>query len=251
MSDAEIRALWSVDPGQTVGVTLDDEALTRCYERRPAPTLRVNFVTSADGAVDVAGYSAGLSGTADKRVFGILRKVCDALVVGAGTLRHENYGPVRLDEARRAWRRAAGLPEVPTLVVVSGSLTLDPGLPALANAPIRPIVLTSTSAPAPDGLPEVAEVIRAGDAHVDLRAALAALRERGLSQLLCEGGPQLFGTLTAADLVDELCLTVSPLLAGGDAGRISAGPPAPSPVALTLHHTLAADGTLLLRYTRG
>jgi len=251
MSDAEIRALWSVDPGQAGGAVLDDEALTRCYERRPAPTLRVNFVTSADGAVDVAGYSAGLSGTADKRVFGILRKVCDALVVGAGTLRHENYGPVRLDETRRAWRRAAGLPEVPTLVVVSGSLTLDPGLPALASAPTRPIVLTSTSAPAPDGLSEVADVIRAGDTHVDLRAALAALRERGLRQLLCEGGPQLFGALTAADLVDELCLTISPLLAGGGAGRISAGPPAPSPVALTLHHALSADGILLLRYTRG
>jgi riboflavin biosynthesis pyrimidine reductase len=92
-------------------------------------------------------------------------------------------------------------------------------------------------------------VLYHGTDQVDLAAGLAELRRRGHRQLLCEGGPQLFGSLTAADLVDELCLTVAPLLAGPGAGRITAGPPAP-PRAMALRHVLVADGALLLRYTR-
>ena len=247
MSTPAIRALWSVDAAAPSDTELDDEALTRCYDRSPAPTVRVNFVTSVDGAVEVDGYSKGLSGPADKRVFGILRKVCDALLVGAGTLRHEGYRAVTLDEPRRAWRRAQGLAETPTLAVVSGHLALDPGSPVFTDAPARPVVLTTTTASAPAGLERVADVVRVPD----IAAGVAALRERGLGQILCEGGPHLFGALTAADLVDELCLTVSPLLAGAKAGRITAGPHLPDgPTALRLHHTLLADDLLLLRYTR-
>ena len=66
--------------------------------------LRVNFVTSLDGAVSVDGLSAGLSGEADKEVFRLLRRDCDALLVGAGTFRAENYRPLTLDASRRAWR---------------------------------------------------------------------------------------------------------------------------------------------------
>src|SRR5262245_60425575 len=102
-----------------MGEDLDDETLTQLYGRSPGPALRVNFVTSVDGAVEIEGFSGGLSAPGDKRVFGILRKVCDALLVGAGTMRHEGYRAVRLDESRRAWRRERGLPEAPTLVVVS------------------------------------------------------------------------------------------------------------------------------------
>ncbi|MGW4297839.1 dihydrofolate reductase family protein, partial [Micromonospora chersina] len=84
----------------------------------------------------------------------------------------------------------------------------------------------------------------------DLAAGLAELRRRGLGQLLCEGGPHLFGALTAADLVDELCLTVAPLLAGAGPGRITAGDASP-PRHLPLRHVLAAaDGVLMLRYAR-
>nr|WP_239090819.1 pyrimidine reductase family protein [Asanoa iriomotensis] len=243
--------MWSVDAAAAPGEELDDEALTRWYGRSERPTVRVNFVTSVDGAVEVEGYSAGLSGPADKRVFGILRKVCDALLVGAGTLRHEGYKAVKLDEPRRAWRRAQGLPEVPTLVVVTASLHVDPASPVFTEAPVRPVVLTTTAAAAPPGLDKVADVVRVGERDLDLTAGLAALRERGLDQILCEGGPHLFGSLTAADLVDELCLTVSPLLTGPSAGRIIAGPHREGdPVPLRLHHTLLGDDLLLLRYTR-
>src|SRR5262245_65895922 len=112
---------------------VDGDQLTALYavDDRDRPTLRVNFVTSVDGAVTLDGYSEGLSSVADKKVFGLLRMLCDGLLIGAGTLRHENYRTVRLDEQRRAWRRAHGLAEYPTLVVVSGRLALAPTHPAL------------------------------------------------------------------------------------------------------------------------
>ncbi|SCG51560.1 Pyrimidine reductase, riboflavin biosynthesis [Micromonospora halophytica] len=241
-----IRRIWPAPASPP----LDDAELTALYGRAEGPHLRVNFVASLDGAVTLQGYSAGLSGEPDKRVFGLLRMLCDGLVVAAGTLRHEGYRAVRLSEPRRAWRREHGLAEYPTLVVVSGSLGLDPAQAAFAGAPVRPVVLTRVDAQAPPGLAEVAEVVRCGDDRVDLAAGLAELRRRGLDQLLCEGGPHLFGALTAADLVDEVCLTVAPLLAGAGPGRITAGEPSP-PRDLPLRHVLAAgDGSLMLRYTR-
>jgi riboflavin biosynthesis pyrimidine reductase len=240
---------------RATGEALTDEDLIRAYGRPAAPTLRANFVTSADGAVTLDGFSAGLSGPADKRLFGLLRMLCDGLLVGAGTLRHEGYRPVRLDEPRRAWRREHGLHPYPTLAVVSASLDLDPAAPVFAQAPVRPVVLTGARSVAPPGLDEVVDVVRVGAgfgeaaAEVDPVAGVAELRRRGLDHILCEGGPRLFGTLLAADLVDELCLTVAPVLAGPGAGRIVGGPPSPART-LRLAHALEADGSLLLRYTR-
>jgi riboflavin biosynthesis pyrimidine reductase len=175
----------------------------------------------------------------------------DALLVGAGTLRHETYGPVRLSQERRAWREASGLPAYPVLVIVSGRLELDPQAPVLAQAPVRPIVVTCADAPADRiaRLSSVADVVACGDEHVDLPAVLAALHRRGLTELLSEGGPMLFGSLTGAGLVDEVCLTVSPLLAGPGAGRITAGLAATAQ-GLHLAHALLEDGVLLLRYVR-
>ncbi|MEV1286405.1 pyrimidine reductase family protein [Micromonospora sp. NPDC049679] len=245
MTDSPIRQVW---PGRTSG-PLDDEAIAELYGR--AAHLRVNFVTSLDGAAHLDGYSAGLSGGPDKRVFAVLRMLCDALVVGAGTLRHEGYRALRLDDRRRGWRRERGLTEFPTLVVVSGTLDLDPAQAAFAEAPVRPLVLTHAGAPAHRraALAPVADVLTLGEDALDLPAALRALHERGHRQLLCEGGPALLGALTAADLVDELCLTVSPLLAGPGASRITTGPPGP-PRAMTLRHVLTADDVLLLRHSR-
>jgi riboflavin biosynthesis pyrimidine reductase len=253
-----VYRLWP-DPDPTA---IDDQALTALYvpADRGRTCVRVNFVTSIDGAVTVDGYSEGLSGAADKYVFGRLRMLCDALLVGAGTLRHEGYRAVRLDSSRRAWRREHGLAECPPIVVVSHRLALEPTHPALAEAPVRPIVLTHAAAPAERraALESVAEVLVCGETEVDLAASVAELAGRGLTQLLSEGGPHLLGSLTAADLVDEMCLTLSPLLAGPGAGRITAGPPltglpgsAPTHTRhLSLRHAVAADGALLLRYAR-
>ncbi len=235
------------DPDPT---PLTDEALTTLYKHDPG--VRVNFVTSADGAVEVDGLSKGLQNPADNTVFGLLRQYPDALVVGAGTLRREGYGPLRLDPARRAFRQARGLPPYPRLVVVSRRLDLDPTHRALADAPVRPIVLTCAASP-PDlrtSLASVADVLVHGDAEVDLGAALADLRARGMATVLSEGGPHLMGALTAADLVDELCLTVSPLLAGAGAGRITAGVPSDAVRDLRIGHMLYAEDAILLRYVR-
>ena len=242
-----MRLLWPesrpVDPDALIGLYALD---------RSRPAVRVNFVSSLDGAVTVMGASGGLSGPADKLVFGMLRMHCDALLVGAGTVGNEGYHAVRLDPERRRWRLEHGLAEYPPLIVVSQALNLNPAHQALAEAPVRPIVLTSHAAPERNrtALAEVAEVLVFGENEVDFAAALAELRGHGLGQVLCEGGPHLMGALTAADLVDDLCLTLAPLLAGPGAGRITAGGPSPAPRRLELCHVLAADGMLLTRYGR-
>jgi riboflavin biosynthesis pyrimidine reductase len=247
-----MRLLWSRSAPEATD--LDDERLAGLYapRDRATPHVRVNFVTSLDGAVTVHGYSEGLSGSADKRVFGLLRDYCDALMVGAGTLRHEGYRELRLGPSRVAGRRAAGLAEQPTLVIVSSALALPADHPAFTDAPVRPIVLTHAASPedARKALAEVADVLVCGDERVDLPAAVAALADRGLPQVLSEGGPHLLGALTEADAVDELCLTVSPLLVGPGAGRITEGRPVPDPRRLALAHVIEADGNLMLRYAR-
>jgi len=232
---------WPSSPG----------GLAELYPRNPDPTLRVNFISSLDGAVTVEGLSGGLHGPGDKEIFDTLRMVCDALIVASGTVKAENYGALRLAEPAAAWRRAHGLPEHPIMVIVSGSLDLDLGLRVFTEAPTRPIVVTGSSAP-PERIAEIAraaEVIAVGDDAVDLRAAVAVLHERGAAQLLCEGGPHLLGALAAADLVTELCLTVSPLLVGGGPGRIAAGAPG-TPRRMSLRHVLTAEDMLFLRYAR-
>jgi riboflavin-specific deaminase-like protein len=249
--DPRVRKIVRFERG---GGDLGDEDLLAAYATEPgAPWLRVNFVTSVDGAVTAAdGFSAGISDEADKRVFGLLRMTCDALMVGAGTLRHEGYGAMRLGRRREEWRAAHGLPENPMLVIVSRRLDLDPASPVFTGAPVRPTILTSAASP-PDrraALAEVAHVLALGEEDVDLPAALAVLRNLGFGQILCEGGPHLLGALTAADLVDEMDLTVTPALVGPGPARITAGRPTEVPRLLTLHHALVAGDLLLLRYTR-
>jgi riboflavin biosynthesis pyrimidine reductase len=222
------------------------ERLLADYPRADRPVLRANFIASADGAVSVDGLSAGLQGPGDKDVFDHLRMVCDALVVAAGTVRAERYDALRLTGSGRAWRLAAGLPEFPLMVIVSGALDLDPEQLIFSDAPVRPIVLTHRAAPADAPVRDVAEVIAVGDDEVDLAAGVRLLHRRGATQLLCEGGPGLFGALIAADLVDELCLTVAPLLAGGGAGRIAHGPPR----RMSLRHSITHQDMLFLRYAR-
>jgi riboflavin biosynthesis pyrimidine reductase len=242
-----VEAVWPASGGTELG----RDALVSHYPRHEKPTLRVNFVSSVDGAVTVDGVSAGLSGPADKVIFGILRMVCDGLVVAAGTVRTEKYDALRLGQLGREWRLSQGLSEFPLMVIVSRSLDLDPAQEVFSDAPVRPVVLTCAAAPADRraALDPVADLVVAGDDEVDLAAGIAELHGRGAGQLLCEGGPRLLGALTAADLVDELCLTVSPLLVGGDAGRISTGPPGP-PREMSLRHILRAEDMLFLRYVR-
>ncbi len=242
---------------------LTDAALAGLYAypelgAPPARWLRANMVESMDGAATLDGRSGGLSGEADERVFAMLRALADVILVGAGTARAEGYGPVRpeTEGLRWAWLRD-GRPPSPPIAVVTRALDLDPGGPLLAGAPphARTIVITTGSAPAQRraAVARTAEVIVAGETSVDLKAAVGALAGRGHQRISCEGGPHLLAQLAGAGLLDELCLTVSPVLAGPGAGRIVTGGlpmPGGGPQRFTLAHAVADEGYLLCRYVR-
>ncbi|HEU4947388.1 MAG TPA: pyrimidine reductase family protein [Kribbella sp.] len=237
------------------GAALTDAELIQAYqvEDRSTPYLRANMVASIDGAVEVSGLSGALSSPDDQEVFRRLRMLTDVVLVGAGTVRAEGYSGLRLAKARQQWRREHGLPDNPRLAVVTSRLDLDPGSPAMAESAVRPLVLTHAAAPADrlEAVSQVADVVICGQEAVDALAVKAQLVALEMPQILCEGGPLLLGALTAADLVDELCLSVSPLLAGPGAGRITAGPLTPGLRRLVPHQVLAGDdGTLLIRYVR-
>jgi len=236
-----------------VSAAVDREELREAYAiaDRATPRVRMNFVMSLDGAVTLEGRSGGLGDESDRLAMQVLRSLADVVLVGAGTVRVEGYGGLRVDEADAAWRRGLGLDPQPRVAVVSSRLDLSPGHPFFARAAERPIVVTRESAP-PDrrvALAEVADVLVCGDDTVDLGAMIVALAGLGLPQVLCEGGPHLFGSLIEADLVDELCLSLSPLLVAGGAGRIVRGAPEVER-RMRLVHALPAGDLLLLRYAR-
>lgn len=247
MKDAAIGWGW---PSRDA-MALDDEQLAGCYaiNDRSSQSVRVNFVASIDGAATDHGLSGGLSGKADKRVFDILRRLCDVVLVGAGTVRAEGYGAMRLNQASVQLRRANGLPDQPVFAIVSGTLGLDPESPVFTKAPVRALVVTvgASSHVKREALSRVTDVLVCGEKKLDVGVMLDAFAKRGLRQVLCEGGPTLFGTLLDADRVDELCLTISPLIEAGDAHRIVVGT-LEKTRRMALHHVLVSDSTLMLRY---
>ncbi|MFB7885876.1 pyrimidine reductase family protein [Microbacterium sp. NPDC056057] len=189
---------------------------------RDGTRVRMNFVSSADGAVTLDGRSGALGGDTDRELMQVLRAMADVVLVGAGTVRAEGYGGLKVDREDVEWRRARGLDDQPALAVVSGGLHLDPADTVFAEAVRRPVIVTTDAAAAADGglFESVASVMACGEADVDLAAMLDAFARRGWTQVLCEGGPHLFGALLEADLVDEVCVTLAPRFVGGQAGRI-------------------------------
>jgi riboflavin biosynthesis pyrimidine reductase len=217
------------------------------------PGVRLNMVASVDGAIAVDGVSGGLGGDADRRVYLALRSLADIVLVAAGTVRTEGYGPPRLSDALVAQRRARGQERVPRIAVVSRSLALDWDAPLFSGADpdAPPLVVTCAGAPH-DALKRaeaVADTVVAGDESVDLPAALAALGARGARAVLAEGGPRLNAALAAAGVLDELCLTISPRLVGGDARRILDGPePCAGGRPMRLWSVCEDEGFLFLRH---
>jgi riboflavin biosynthesis pyrimidine reductase len=231
---------------------LTDDQLLELYSvaDRTRPWLRANFVSSLDGAATHNGLSAGLGSPSDRRVFDLLRRLADVIVVGAGTVRAEGYGGLSLDDESADWRAGHGLTPQPVFAVVSASLNLDTAI--FADNPVRPLVLTVPAAPDDRraALAEVADVVDSGVGRVDTRRMLDLLAERGLTQVHSEGGPHLFGTMIEEGTIDELCLTLSARLEGGLSRRIADGHPASATPMALAHVLTAADGTLLLRYVR-
>lgn len=230
---------------------LDDEALLAHTAMPEGPWLRMNFVSSLDGAATRDGRSGGLGDAADRRLFELLRRPADAVLVGAGTARTEGYAELRLDDTAADWRAARGMPPHPVLVLVSRSLDLDPESALFAAAPVRPIVCTVRSAPDDrrERLAGVADVIDTGETDVDPHRVRGELASRGLVRVHGEGGPALFGSFLDAGAVDALHLTLAPRLEGGTARRIAAGESEVG-TRMRLASVLRADSELLLHYTR-
>lgn len=218
--------------------------------------LRVNFVSSLDGAAELSGKAAGLQTAGDNRIFAALRDLADVVAAGAGTVTIEGYRAVAVSDERRRIRREFGLREVLPTAVISGSLRLDPDSALFSAAPAeaRTIVLTCAAAPAGrrSALQRVADVAVCGDDVVEPALARAALEERGFARILCEGGPITFAHLAAAGVVDELCLSLTPMLVGPGPGRITAGADSwRVPGLLRLTGVLEEDDAIFLRYRRG
>ena len=220
----------------------------------PVPWLRANMVSTLDGAGQHDGRSQPISGAADMRIFGTLRGLADVVVVGAETVRQEGYRPARAREGFAALREAAGQGPAPAIAVVSASLELDFSLP-LFTSPLVPTLVLTGAAAAPDRIAAAekagAQVVIAGDGMgVDPARAVRALADRGMRRLLTEGGPRLLGQLVAAGVLDELCLTVAPMLTAGDAQRIAGGPAVAVPKRFELVSLLEEAGFLFGRYRR-
>lgn len=227
-----------------------DDALAALYawpDRTPAPYLRANMIASLDGGSTVDGRSAGLGNAADEHLFAVLRDLAEVILVGSGTVRAEGYGGIRLDDTRRARRRRWGLPTTPPPIAVVTGRGLDPEAPLFTDTDTPPIVITTEQAAG--AVPEGVQVIISGHDRVNLSEAITALGVAGFTRIHCEGGPGLLGDLVAADLLDECCLTIAPMLLGSRATRLL-----PVPLDDAVHWELAAarlaGDHLFTRYRR-
>ncbi|PZT77356.1 MULTISPECIES: pyrimidine reductase family protein [unclassified Streptomyces] len=234
--------------------SLDELADAYAYPATDGPWLRANMVSTLDGAAQHDGRSQPISCESDMRIFGTLRGLADVVIAGAETVRQEGYRPARARDAFAARRAAAGQTVAPAVAVVSGSLDLDFSLPLFVSPLVPTLVLTGAGAP-PDRIETArkagAEVVIAGEgSRVDPARAVRELAGRGLRRLLTEGGPRLLGQFVAHGVLDELCLTVAPLLTAGDAQRIAGGPSVTVPKRFALASLLEEDGFLFSRYRR-
>ena len=235
--------------GVTTGQEITDPLGLYMADRRDSegrPWVLVNMVSSADGGTAIDGTSTGLGDDDDLTLFKVQRALPDVILVGAGTVRAEDYGPVRLDEERRRRRADRGQEPTPRLVIVSGRLSLEQDARVFSDPAHPPLVLTGAGVdPARRAeFSGVADVVALDD--LDAKAVIDQLGDA--SVVLCEGGPSLIGQLVSAGLVDEMNLTVSPMMVSGESQRIAHGAPASPPLDMVLDRVLLGDRSLFLRY---
>ena len=233
-------------PGETTAEDL--AAQLDLNSRAPAerPYVVVNMVSSLDGRAALDGQTRGLSSGEDRKLFHLLRAAGDALLVGAGTARTERYGEAVKNDELRAARERHGLDPVQPTVIVSGRLLLPSDLPLLQTAG-APVIVATAADHELEGVEAEITYERTGD---DLRLLLARLRsDHGLRSLVCEGGPTLLSYLLAADLVDELFLSIVPkLTGGGEEPTITTGPARLEPASAEPIWICEAEGELFTRW---
>ena len=251
---ARIRDMWP-KPGL---VDLDDDEL---HDRlaTDAGHVRLLAVTSIDGLAAVNGTSAALSSPGDQRVYQAVKRDADVLLIGAGTVRAERYGPTPLSALQIARRRSMGLAPHPTVAVVSRSLDLDLTGPLFQqhtgrHVPPRPILIAPAASAAciDPALAEHVDLVVAGETDVDLAVAVQQLRSQGHQRLVCEGGPSLAGAMTRAGLLDEICMTITPQLLAVPGPRItdSSGAGQGADDWQLRRSLIDEQGNLFLRYDR-
>lgn len=240
------------------GGDVDAAGLQELYGYPAEPTrpwLRSNFIASLDGGATAEGTSGALGGPGDRALFALMRELADVIVVGAGTVRMENYGGASLSASARAARQRRGQSELPPVAIVTASGRLDRDMKVFTHSEVTPLVLTCTDVAGDTAarLGPAAEVIDCSGAEsgrVDPRVLLDRLAERGLLRVLTEGGPELHSSFIEAGVLDELCLTIAPMVVGGQARRIATGP-GQAETGYTRAHLLAdEEGYLYCRYVR-
>jgi riboflavin biosynthesis pyrimidine reductase len=219
------------DPGP-ISVSEQLEAY-RPWEEAPEerPLVGMNFVATVDGRATIEGRSGPIGSDADTAMLVGLRKRFEAVMIGAGTMRVERYGPME-----------------PLVVLVSGRLDLPWEAPLFEDEAGEALIFTAAETDPPETAASV-EVVR-HEGAVNLGDALRYLRrERGIRAVLSEGGPHLHAQMQADGLVDDLFLTIAPKLSGGSAPRITEGS-LPEVADLELAWLLEEDGELFARYRR-
>jgi riboflavin biosynthesis pyrimidine reductase len=238
--------------------TADDARLVHLYdypEGLQSCWVRGNMIASLDGGATDDGKAGGLAGAGDRAVFSLMRHAADVILVGAATVRIENYSGAQLPVAARQERQRRGQAEVPPIAVITRSGNLDPSARLFTRTEVPPLILTTSrfSDDTHRRLGSVAEVIDASGPQpdsVDAAAVLKILADRGLYRVLTEGGPLFLGTLIENGLLDELCLTVAPILVGGGAKRIVTGLGNVHTKMRRTHLLTDDDGYLYSRYVR-
>jgi riboflavin biosynthesis pyrimidine reductase len=238
----------SVTEGRLADLYAYPEDLQACW-------VRGNMIGSLDGGATDDGKAGGLAGQGDRAVFSLMRYAADVIVVGAATVRIENYSGAQLPVAARQERQRRGQAEVPPIAVVTHSGDLDPDALLFTRTEVPPLILTSSESVGGIRrmLGSVAEVIDASGPQsdgVDPATVLKILGERRLYRVLTEGGPRFLSLLIENDLLDELCLTVAPILVGGIARRIVTGTGQVHTTMRRTHVLTDDDGYLYTRYVR-
>lgn len=233
---------------QTTDLSRDDIAVAYPWPES-GPWVRAMMVTTLDGAAaGPDGLSGSISSAADQMVFNAVRRFADCVLVGSGTLRAEEYTPMRAKPEDGPARAAAGQLAAPVLAIVSGSLELPWQLPMWAESTHRPLVITNSAA-APERLAmasDHAELVVLDE--VTPRAIVETLAARGLRRIVCEGGPRLLNDFVRSGSIDELDITISPTMAGS-----TGSPPThllPSPVPFKLASVMAQESFLMARYLK-
>jgi riboflavin biosynthesis pyrimidine reductase len=215
------------------------------------PYVVANMIASTDGRATLGGRTEGISSDTDRVLFHSLRAQVDAVMVGTATIAIERYGPLARRPEVRARRAALGLPETPLCVTASRSMELPVDTPLFQDPGSHVVVLTNSDREPPPCACRLT-VERLPGEELDLCAGMARLRERhGVRAMLHEGGPTLLAAMLEPGLVDELFLSMSPLLVAGDEPSLLEGTALERPLALRLVTVMEEESFLYLRYRAG